>query len=107
VIFNEAKMTYKNPVEKSELLLDSLYLKYKDDDIFQSVRNNDDDQSVRKRENPDSENLDQEENLTKTAPPADSPTEVQPVGGNLTSPHADSPQQVVSVQINYHIGFES
>jgi hypothetical protein len=33
-MFNEAKMTYKNSVEKSELLLDSLYLDYEDDDSF-------------------------------------------------------------------------
>jgi hypothetical protein len=41
VIFNEAKMTYKNLVEKSELLLDLLYLKYENDDSFQSVRDDD------------------------------------------------------------------
>jgi hypothetical protein len=47
VIFNKAKMTYKNPVEKSELLLNSFYLRYENDDSFQSVRDDDDDQSVR------------------------------------------------------------
>jgi hypothetical protein len=95
-MFNEAKMTYKNPVEKSELLLDSPYLDYENDDTFQPVRDDDeDDHSVKKRENSDSENSDhQEENLTKIAPPADSPTEVQPVGENLTPPPADSSQPV-------------
>jgi hypothetical protein len=48
VIFNEVKMTYKSLVEKSELLLDSFYLRYENDDSFQSVRNDEDDQSVRK-----------------------------------------------------------
>jgi hypothetical protein len=72
VIFNEAKMTYKNSVEKSELLLDSFYLRYENDDPFRSVRDDDDDddqsvridQSVKERENSDSENSensDQEE----------------------------------------------
>jgi hypothetical protein len=101
-MFNEAKMTYKNSVEKSELLLDSLYLGYEDDDPFQSVRDDDEDdqsvkidQSVKERENSDSENSDhQEEDLTETFPPAESFTEVQPVGGNLTSPPADSSQSV-------------
>ncbi len=37
VMFNEAKMTYKNSVEKSELLLDSLYLGYEDDDHFNQL----------------------------------------------------------------------
>jgi hypothetical protein len=36
-MFNEAKMTYKNSVEKSELLLDSLYLGYEDDDHFNQL----------------------------------------------------------------------
>jgi type IV secretory pathway VirB10-like protein len=105
VVFNEAKMTYKNPVEKSELLLDLSYLGYENDDPFQPVKNDDEDdqsvkidQSMRERENSDSENSEnsdhQEENLTETAPPADSPTEVQPVGGNLTPPPADSSQPV-------------
>jgi hypothetical protein len=43
VIFNEAKMTYKSSVEKSELLLDSFYLRYEDDDSFRSVRDEEDD----------------------------------------------------------------
>jgi hypothetical protein len=62
-MFNEAKITYKNPVEKSEFLLDSFYLDYENDDSFQSVRDDDEDdqsvridQSVRERENSDSEN---------------------------------------------------
>jgi hypothetical protein len=42
-MFNEAKMTYKNSVEKSEILLDSLYLDYEDDDSFQSIKNDDED----------------------------------------------------------------
>jgi hypothetical protein len=53
---------------------------------------------VRERENSDSENSEnsdhQKENLTETTPPADSPTEVQPVGGNLTPSPADSSQPV-------------
>jgi hypothetical protein len=64
VIFNEVKMTYKNFVEKSKLLLDSLYLRYKNNDSFRSVKNDDDnndqlvriDQSVKKRKNSDSKN---------------------------------------------------
>ncbi len=60
-MFNEAKMTYKNLVEKSKLLLDSSYLKYEENDFFRSIRNEDDqsvriDQSVKERENFDSEN---------------------------------------------------
>ncbi len=99
VMFNEVKMTYKSSVEKSELLLDSLYLGYEDDDSFQSVRNDDeddqsvrdddDDQSVRVRdENSDSENSEtseQEENLIETISSADSLTEMQSVRENLTS----------------------
>jgi FtsZ-interacting cell division protein ZipA len=95
-MFNEAKMTYKNPVEKSKLLLDSPYLRYEDDDPFQSVRDDDDDQSVRVRdENSDSENSNhQEEALTEITPSVESPTEVQSVRGNLTSSPADSSQSV-------------
>jgi hypothetical protein len=114
-------MTYKSPVEKSELLLDSLYLRYEDDDSFRSVRDEDDqsvkvDQSVRKNqslqgENSDSENSEdsdhQEENLTETAPPAESPTEVQPVGGNLTPPPADSSQLVGVDQAAPHAAEET
>jgi hypothetical protein len=100
-------MTYKSPVEKSELLLHSFYLGYENDDPFRSVRNDDEDdqsvrvdQSVRKRneiaegENSDSENSDQEEYLIETVPPADSLTEVQSVAGNLIPPPADSSQPV-------------
>jgi hypothetical protein len=47
VIFNEAKITYKNLVEKSKLLLDSLYLRYENDDSFRSVKDDEDDQSMR------------------------------------------------------------
>ncbi len=100
VMFNEAKMTYKNSVEKSELLLDSLYLDYEDDDSFQSIKNDDEiDQSVRKNqslqdENSESENSEnsdhQEENLIETISPADSLTEVQSVRENLISSSADS-----------------
>jgi hypothetical protein len=101
-MFNEAKMTYKNPVEKSELLLDSLYLGYENDDSFQSVKDDyEDDQSVKvnqsveKRENSDSENSDhQEENLIETISSADSLTEVQSVRENLISSPADSSQSV-------------
>jgi hypothetical protein len=95
-------MTYKSSVEKSELLLDSFYLRYKNDDSFRSVRNEDDqsvriDQSMKKRQNSESENSEnsnQEDNLTETLSSAESPTEVQPVKGNLTSPPADSSQSV-------------
>jgi hypothetical protein len=108
-------MTYKSSVEKSELLLDSFYLEYEKDDPFQPIRN-EDDQSVRidqlmriRDENSEGENSElensensensedshhQEENLTETAPPAESPTEVQSVGGNLTPSSADSSQPV-------------
>jgi hypothetical protein len=98
VVFNEVKMTYKDSVEKSELLLDPSYLVYEDDDLFQSVRDDDDDdqsvkvdQSVRERENSDPENSEtsDQEDLTKSTPSAESPTEVQPVGKNLTPPPAD------------------
>jgi vacuolar-type H+-ATPase subunit I/STV1 len=114
-MFNEAKMTYKNSVEKSELLLDSFYLRYKDDDSFQSVKDDDDDQSVkidqsmrvdqsvRKRENSDSENSNhQEENLIEIISHADSLTEVQSVKGNLTSSSADSSQSVKVDQTALH-----
>jgi hypothetical protein len=107
-------MTYKSSVEKSELLLDSFYLGYEDDDSFRSIRNEDDqsvriDQSVRMRdessadensegENSDSENSEdsdhQEENIIETFPPAESLTEVQSVGENLIPPPADSSQPV-------------
>jgi hypothetical protein len=43
VMLNEAKMTYKSSVEKSEFLLDSFYLDYEDDDSFRSIKNDDDD----------------------------------------------------------------
>jgi hypothetical protein len=52
---------------------------------------------VKERENSDpknSENPDQEENLTEITSPFESFTEVQSVEENLTSSHADSPQQV-------------
>jgi hypothetical protein len=89
-MFNEAKMTYKNSVEKSKLLLDSLYLDYENDDSFQSIKNDDEDdqsvridRSVRKRENPDSENSEnsdhQKENLIETISSTDSLTEMQSV----------------------------
>jgi hypothetical protein len=111
VVFNEAKMTYKNFVEKSELLLDSFYLDYENDDSFQSVRDDDEDdqsvevdqsvrvdQSVGERENFDSENSEnsdhQEEDLTEIVSSADSLTEVQSVRGNLISSSADSSQPV-------------
>jgi hypothetical protein len=42
VMFNEAKMTYKNLVEKSKLLLDSSYLRYEENDLFRSVRDEND-----------------------------------------------------------------
>jgi hypothetical protein len=101
-MFNEVKMTYKNSVEKSELLLDSLYLRYEEDDSFQSVRDDDEDdqsvkidQSVTKRENSNSENSDhQEENLIEITPSVDSLTEMQSVRENLTSSPADSSQPV-------------
>jgi hypothetical protein len=120
-------MTYKSSVEKSEFLLDSFYLEYEDDDPFRPVRDENDqsvriDQSVRVRdessadensegENSDSENSEdsdhQEENLTETAPPAESPTEVQPVGGNLTPPPADSSQPVGFDQAASHAAEET
>ncbi len=115
VIFNEAKMTYKSLVEKSELLLDSFYLEYENDDLFSSVKNDDKDdqsvkidQSVRKRdensedENSDSENSensDQEDNLTETLSSTESLTEVQSVRRNLISSPADSSQSVKIDQI--------
>ncbi len=57
-------MTYKNLVEKSKLLLDSLYLDYEDDDSFRLIKNDNEDdqlmridQSVKARdENSESEN---------------------------------------------------
>jgi hypothetical protein len=103
-------MTYKSSVEKSELLLDSFYLGYEDDDSFRSVRDDEDDQSVRvdqsvrKRdensegENSYSENSEdsdhQEENLIETASSAESLTEVQSVRRNLILSSADSSQPV-------------
>jgi hypothetical protein len=102
-MFNEAKMTYKNLVEKSELLLDSSYLRYEENDLFRSIRDEDDqsvkiDQSVKERENSDSENSEnsdhQEENLTEIASSADSLTEMQSMRRNLTSSSADSSQSV-------------
>jgi hypothetical protein len=100
-------MTYKSPVEKSELLLDSLYLEYENDDSFRSVRD-EDDQSVRKNhslqdensesENSDSENSEdsnhQEENLIEIISSAESFTEMQSVRRNLISSSADSSQPV-------------
>jgi type IV secretory pathway VirB10-like protein len=107
-------MTYKSSVEKSELLLDSLYLEYENDDSFRSVKDENDqsvrtDQSVKMRdessadensedENSDSENSEdsnhQKDNLTETPPSAASLIEMQPVRGNLTPPPADSSQPV-------------
>jgi hypothetical protein len=100
-MFNEVKMTYKNSVEKSELLLDSFYLRYENDDSFQSVRDDDDDQSVRVRdENSDSENSNhQEEILIEIISSAESLTEVQSVRRNLISSSADSSQSVKVDQI--------
>ncbi len=114
VIFNEVKMTYKSFVEKSKLLLNSLYLRYEDDDPFQSIKDEDDqlvkiDQSVRERdqnleeENSEDENSDlensedskhQEENLIETISSAESFTEMQSVRENLISSSADSSQSV-------------
>ncbi len=59
VMFNEVKMMYKSSVEKSELLLDSFYLRYEDDDLFRSIKNKDDqsvkiDQSMKKLQNSES-----------------------------------------------------
>ncbi len=115
VMFNEAKMTYKNSVEKSELLLDSFYLDYENDDSFQSVRDDDEDdqsvrvnQSVEERENSDSENFDhQEENLIETISSAESLTEMQSVRRNLTSSSADSSQSVRVDQIASHHAAEN
>jgi hypothetical protein len=45
-------------------------------------------------ENSEPENSENEEDLTEITSSAESLTEVQPVGGNLTPSHADSPQQV-------------
>jgi hypothetical protein len=60
-MFNEAKITYKNSVEKSKLLLDSFYLDYEDDDSFQSIKNDDEiDQSVKKNQSLQDENSDSE-----------------------------------------------
>jgi hypothetical protein len=114
-MFNEAKMTYKNSVEKSELLLDSFYLDYENDDSFQSVRDDDEDdqsvrvnQSVEERENSDSENFDhQEENLIETISSAESLTEMQSVRRNLTSSSADSSQSVRVDQIASHHAAEN
>jgi hypothetical protein len=107
-------MTYKSFVEKSKLLLNSLYLRYEDDDPFQSIKDEDDqlvkiDQSVRERdqnleeENSEDENSDlensedskhQEENLIETISSAESFTEMQSVRENLISSSADSSQSV-------------
>jgi acetyl/propionyl-CoA carboxylase alpha subunit len=111
VIFNEAKMTYKNLVEKLKLLLDLFYLRYKHDVSFQSVRDDDNDQSVtvdqsvRERENSDSKNSKnsgQEQNLIETVSSADSLTEVQSVRRNLISSPADSSQSVKVDQAASH-----
>jgi hypothetical protein len=106
-------MTYKSSVEKSELLLDSLYLRYENDDSFRSVRDEEDDQSMRidqsvrenhslqdensedeNSESENSKNSNQEDNLIETSSSAESFTEVQSVRGNLTPPPADSSQSV-------------
>jgi hypothetical protein len=98
-MFNEAKMTYKNLVEKSELLLDSSYLRYEENNLFRSVRDEDDqsvriDQSVRKRENSDSENSNHQDDLIESISSADSLTEMQSVRENLISSSADLSQSV-------------
>jgi hypothetical protein len=108
-MFNEAKMTYKNSVEKSELLLDSLYLDYEDDDSFQSVRDDDKDnqsmrvdQSTRERENSDSENSknsNHQDDLIESISSAESLTETQSVRENLISSSADSSQSVKVDQV--------
>jgi hypothetical protein len=41
-MFNKAKMTYKNLVEKAEFLLDEFYVKYEENDFSRLVRNEDD-----------------------------------------------------------------
>jgi hypothetical protein len=96
-------MTYKNSVEKSELLLDSLYLKYENDDSFQSIKDDDDDQSVKVRnENSDSENSNhQEKTLIEIISSAESLTEMQSVRENLISSSADSSQSMRIDQIAF------
>jgi hypothetical protein len=103
-MFNEVKMTYKNFVEKSELLLDSSYLRYEENNLFRSIRDEDDqsvrvDQSVRERENSDSENSDHQDDLIESISSADSLTEMQSVKRNLISSSADSSQSVKVDQI--------
>jgi hypothetical protein len=102
VVFNEAKIMYKNLVDKSQLLLDSFYLGYEEENSFQSIRDEDNqsvriDQSVRMRDEntglENSENSDQDD-LTEITSSAESLTEMQLVGGNLTLPQADSSQTV-------------
>jgi hypothetical protein len=113
-------MTYKSSVEKSESLLDSLYLRYKNDDSFRSVKDDDEndqsvrvDKSMKKRDQSsedknsedensedenseleNSENSDQKENLIETVSSAESLTEMQLVKRNLISSSADSSQSV-------------
>jgi hypothetical protein len=106
-------MTYKNSVEKSELLLDLFYLRYENDDSFRSVKNDEDDQLMKidqsmkenyslqdknsESENSDSENSknsNQEENLIEIVLSAESFTEVQSVRRNLISLSTDSSQSV-------------
>jgi hypothetical protein len=103
-MFNEAKMTYKNLVEKSELLLDSSYLRYEENDLFRSIRDEDDqsvriDQSVRKRENSDSKNSNHQDDLIESTSSADSLTEMQSVRKNLISSSAESSQSMRIDQI--------
>ncbi len=112
VDFNEAKMTYKSFVEKSEFLLDSLYLEYKNDDLFWSVKNEDDqlikiDQSVKENqslqdensESENSKNSDQEDDLSEIILSADSVIEMQSVRENLILSSTDSSQSVIIDQI--------
>jgi hypothetical protein len=54
-------MTYKSSVEKSELLLDSFYLGYENDDSFRSIRN-EIDQSVRMRDENSADENSEDEN---------------------------------------------
>jgi hypothetical protein len=105
--FNEAKMTYKSFVEKSKLLLDSLHLRYGNDDSFRLVKDDEVDQSVkinhavRMRDgNSDSENSNhQEENVIETVSSAESLIEMQSVKRNLISSSTDSLQSVKIDQI--------
>jgi hypothetical protein len=98
-------MTYKNSVEKSEFLLDSSYLSYEENDLFRSVKDDEDDQSIKidqsvrenhslqdensEDENSDSENSEdlnhQEENLIETVSSADSFTEITPRNDSVRS----------------------